>query len=151
MAKSVDNWQEVSEFDFTKYSQDDLRKANLDFSEFLQGGLLLCTAATMPSTETRVHLAEKFTEDYFSHFGEHLHSVNLYYLANFCMLDFINDRSRSKTLKQKNGFLTPRQLKLRQQRERAYKLETMDYHRTKSLFPDLLPQQRNTQPININE
>lgn len=144
-------WQDVAEFDFTRYAQDDLRQANFDFLDFLQSGLLRCTTATMPDTETRVQLAEKFTEDYFIHFGEHMHSVNLYYLSNLCMLDFIKQRSYNKTAKQENGFLSPRQLRHHQKRERSYTADLMDYHNTKQLFPELLPQQRNTQTVNINE
>lgn len=151
MAKSPDCWQDVAAFDFTKYKQDDLRQANLDFSEFLKEGLLLCTEDTMPDSKTRVQLADKFTEDYYSHFGEHMHSVNLYYLSNLCMLDFIKSRSRSKVVNQENSFLSPRQLVARQKRERSLEIEAIDYHHTKRLFPELLPQQRNTQPININE
>lgn len=148
--KTATDWHEVAEFDFTVYSVEDWRKCNEDFSQFLVDGLLRLPPDVMPDNAERVTLAERFTECAFAHFGRHLDKRNLYFLSNLCLLDFINMPKRNKTMNEKDGFLTPRQLYERSMRERSLSGEALDFHFTKRLFPDLLPQQRNTQPININ-
>lgn len=149
--KSSRNWREVSEFDFTVYHKEDVRKCNEDFKEFLLDGLLRCSLETMPDSETRVALTEKFTEDYFAHFGQHMHSVNLYYLSNFCMLDFIKNKSYNKTATQENGFLSPRQLYGRCAKEPALTTVALDYHSNRSVHSHIISKKRNTKPRNINK
>lgn len=148
--KTATDWHEVAEFDFTAYAVEDWRKCNEDFSQFLVDGLLRLPPEIMPDNETRVALAEDFTERAFAHFGRHLDKRSLYFLTNLCLLDFINMPKKNKTMNEKDGFLTPRQLAERQRRERSLSDGALDFYFTKRLFPDLLPQQRNTQPININ-
>lgn len=121
-------------FDFTVYSQDDLRQANLDFSEYLKDVTLKIPASILPCTEERVRQVEEVTETFYEHFGEHLNTVNLYYLSNYLLQDFIQERSRVKVVQQENGFLTPRQLATRQRRELAYPVEAMDVVRVNNLF-----------------
>lgn len=134
-------------FDFSCYSQDDLRQANLDFSEFLKDVILKIPADILPSTEERVQQVEEVTEAFYAHFGEHLNTVNLYYLSNYLLQDFIQQKSRSKVTKQENGFLTPRQLASRQRRELAYPVETMDIYRVNSLFSIARPKRT----VNIDD
>lgn len=149
--RAVKDWRTVSEFDFTKYDSNDTRRCNDDFAAFITSGLLRCTESTMPDTETRVALAEKFTEEFFSRFGQHMDSVNLYHLSNLCMLDFIKDMQYNKTAKQENGFLSPRQLYTRSKRELSRDTKVIDYHSTRRVHKRIIAKQRNTKPININD
>lgn len=144
-------WQSVSEFDFTEYDKEDVRQCNDDFKAFISSGLLRCTIETMPDEPTRLALVEKFTEDYFNHFGEHMNSVNLYYLSNLCMLDFIKNKSYNKTTMQENGFLSPRQLYVRSKRELSRDTKALDYHSTRRIHKRIIAKSRNTKPININD
>lgn len=121
-------------FDFTVYSQDDLRQANLDFSEYLQSVVLKIPVAELLPAEVRVQQVEDVTEAYYAHFGEHMNTVCLYYLSNYLLQDFINMPKKNKTMNEADGFFTPRQLAERQRREVSFPVEVIDVFRVNSLF-----------------
>lgn len=144
-------WRKLSDVDFTVYAVDQRREANFAFSAFIQKFIAQIPTNKVPPTEERLREVETVTENFYNHFGQHMRTTNLYFLSNYLMLDFIKMVKRNKTMNEEHGFLTPRQLAERQHREISYLPAAMDSQRTKRLFPDLLPQKRNTQPININE
>lgn len=145
------NWQTLADVDFTVYAVNQRREVNLAFSEFMKAKVLKIPLPELVSNEERVRQVEQVTEAFYSHFGQHMHSTNLYFLSNYLMQDFIKLPKKRKTMNEENGFLTPAQLAERQRREVSMQPTGLNYHRTKRLFPELLPRQRNTQPININE
>lgn len=148
--KAATDWHDVAEFDFTAYAVEEWRKCNEDFSQFLVDGLLRLPPEIMPDNETRVALAEDFTERAFSHFGRHLDKRSLYFLSNLCLLDFINMPKKNKTMNEKDGFFTPRQLAERQRREISLQNSKLNYLHAKRLHPDLFPQKRCTVNTDID-
>lgn len=121
-------------FDFSCYSQDDLRQANLDFCEYMKDVALKVPLSVLPETEVRVQQVEAVTEDFYAHFGEHMNTVCLYYLSNYLLQDFIKKPKRNKTMNEADGFFTPQQLAERQRRELSYPVEVLDAIRINSLF-----------------
>lgn len=121
-------------FDFTGYSHDELRQANLDFSAYMKDVVLKISLTDLPPTEVRVQQVEDVTEAYYAHFDEHMNSVCLYYLSNYLLQDFIKKPKRNKTMNEEDGFFTPQQLAERQRRELSYPVEVLDAIRVNSLF-----------------
>lgn len=121
-------------FDFTWYSHDELRQANLDFSTYMKDVVLKISLTDLPPAEVRVQQVEDVTEAYYAHFGEHMNSVCLYYLSNYLLQDFIKKPKRNKTMNEEDGFFTPQQLAERQRRELSYPVEVLDAIRVNSLF-----------------
>lgn len=121
-------------FDFTGYSHDELRQANLDFSAYMKDAVLKISLTDLPPAEVRVQQVEDVTEAYYAHFGEHMNSVCLYYLSNYLLQDFIKKPKRNKTMNEEDGFFTPQQLAERQRRELSYPVEVLDAIRVNSLF-----------------
>lgn len=143
-------WRKLSDVDFTVYAVDQRREANFAFNAFIQKFIIQIPTNKVPPTEERLREVEQVTEDFYSHFGQNMHSSNLYFLANYCMLDFIKMPKKNKTMNDEHGFLTPRQLVERQRRELSALPAELNYNRTKRLFPELLPQQRCTVNVDID-
>ncbi len=121
-------------FDFTGYSQEEIKTANLEFSEFIQSNALKLKVENLPDIETRIYEVETVTENFFNHFGQHMNTVCLYYLSNYLLQDFIKEPSRTKTLQQDNGFLSPRQLAHRKSKEIPLGQEVIDGIRAETIF-----------------
>jgi len=134
-------------FDFTGYSHDELRQANLDFSAYMKDVVLKISLTDLPPAEVRVQQVEDVTEAYYTHFGEHMNSVCLYYLSNYLLQDFIKQPKRNKTMNEEDGFFTPQQLAERQRRELSYPVEVLDAIRVNSLFSIARPKRT----VNIDD
>lgn len=146
----MDKWQTLDDVDFTVYDATQRREVNLEFSAFLKAKVLKIPLSELVATEERVRQVEQVTEAFYSHFGQHMNSTNLYFLSNYLMQDFIKMPKRNKTMNEENGFFTPQQLAERQRREVSMQSKGLSYHRTKRLFPDLMPQQRCTVNTDID-
>lgn len=124
----------MDDVDFTVYDATQRREVNLEFSAFLKAKVLKIPLSELVSNEERVRQVEQVTEAFYSHFGQHMNSTNLYFLSNCLMQDFF----------------TPQQLAERQRREVSMQSKGLSYHRTRRLFPDLMPQQRCTVNTDID-
>lgn len=120
-------------FDFTAYSLDDRTKACLDFSDYVKSKLLKTRLADLPPIEERNAIVTEYTESYYNHFGETMHTVCLYYLSNYLLLDFIKDPRVFKS-KDEGSFLSPRQLATRAEKELPVSNEFMSALRADYLF-----------------
>lgn len=143
-------WRKLSDVDFTVYAVDQRREANFAFNAFIQKFIIQIPTNKVPPTEERLRQVETVTENFYNRFGQHMHTTNLYFLSNYLMLDFIKMVKRNKTMNEEHGFLTPRQLAERQHRELSALPAELNYNRTKRLFPELLPQQRCTENVDID-
>lgn len=132
-------------FDFSSYRQDEIRQANLDFSEYMKEEVMKLSVGQLPCTQERLEAVEEVTERFFEYFGEHMNTVCLYYLSNYLMQDFIKAPSRSKTMDQENGFLSPRQLVKRKTKEISMREELIDVVRVDNLFNIAKPTRRVNQ------
>lgn len=121
-------------FDFSAYQPDEVHQANMDFSAYFQKEIATIGESKLPASAVRVQQVEELTEAFYSHFGEHMNTVCLYYLSNYILQDFIKNKLYNKTTTQENGFLSPRQLYTRNKTELAYPVEILDVCRVNSLF-----------------
>lgn len=146
----MDKWKTLDDVDFTVYDATQRREVNYAFAEFMKKRILKIPLSELVSNEERVRQVEQVTEAFYAHFGQHMNSTNLYFLSNYLMQDFIKMPKRNKTMNEENGFFTPQQLAERQRREVSLQPRALNYHRTRRLFPDLMPQQRCTVNTDID-
>lgn len=146
----MDKWKTLDDVDFTVYAVTQRREVNYAFAEFMKKKILKISVDELVSKEERVRQVEDVTEDFYNHFGQHMHTTNLYFLSNYLLQDFINMAKRNKTMNEADGFFTPRQLAERQRREISALPAELNFNRTKRLFPELLPQQRCTENVDID-
>lgn len=146
----MDKWKTLDDVDFTVYAVTQRREVNYAFAEFMKKKILKISVDNLLPKEERVRQVERVTEDFYSRFGQHMHTTSLYFLSNYLMQDFIKMPKRNKTMNEEDGFLTPQQLADRQRRELSALPAELNYNRTKRLFPELLPQQRCTVNVDID-
>lgn len=146
----MDKWQTLDDVDFTVYDATQRREVNYAFAEFMKKRILKISVAELVSKEERVRQVEQVTEEFYNHFGQHMHTSNLYFLSNYLLQDFINMPKKNKTMNEEDGFFTPRQLAERQRREISSLPAKLNFNRTRRLFPELLPQQRCTETVDID-
>lgn len=120
-------------FDFTIYQQEERTAACLAFSEYVKSKLLSKSVQELPPIEQRNAEVTHYTECFFQHFGENMHTVCLYYLSNYLLLDYIKDRNVYKA-RDEGSFLSPNQLTKRSKCEIPVSDDFMSATRAEHLF-----------------
>lgn len=117
------------------FTPDELEIANEEFTHWLKKGVLLLIVSTdpeqneLPSQQEINAFVERTTEEYFSVFGSHMKSVNLYYLSNYLLRSYLGSDRKKKT--DKCQILSRSQQRTRYSKEFSLDKNKMDaYHAT---------------------
>lgn len=102
-------------FDCSCYVVEAEVQANLDLKCFLKDTLLKIDLDSLPDTPTRVQQVDSITEEFYQYFGSYPSSVNLYYLSNYLLQDYLKSPNKKKS--DPDAILSRRQQRARYSKE----------------------------------